>query len=737
MLDAASSPAELTDPTAILTQAILLDQEGEAATARALMRSVAALRPDWDEPWLRIGQSLRRDGAPDEAIRAYDMALARNPARVEALLARGTLALGNQDPSGAVDLLCRATTIDPNCHEAWHALGYAYFARQLPEAALHALANAGRLAPDCFRYACDLTELAEQIGPSVAVTVPDWSDGVGLALAGRAARRRGDLDEAVDTLEAASALLPDEPWVLKELADVYLSALRPEAAEPVLREALRREPGNLTLLNDLGVCLGRQYRFGEAEAVLNRMRDTEQMSAVMLFNRAMMRASAGDLAGSCADIEIAKGRSTDVVAALIAECTLLPYRGGMTAATLRDAMTLLGNALPRPDRPAVHSRAVTQADRDRTLRVGLLSNTLRQHPVGWLTFAGFQALDPADFALHCFGKYDENDRFAQDFARHVAAWHSIASRDDAAIAALIADQQIDILIDLSGFCDGGRVAVLAQRAAPVQMKWVGSQASTTGVAEIDWMITDRWETPPGFEAFYTENLLRLADGYVCYMPPAAAPEVSALPALANAHITFGCFNNLAKLTDDTLRLWAAVLDRVPNARLTLRCPQFSEVNVRDRFPGRAQALGIDPSRLTLEGRAPHREFMAAYRGVDIALDPYPYSGGLTTCEAMFMGVPVITLAGDFFAARHSVSHLSNVGLFDCIATTPETYIDRAVSLAADLPALAHLRADLRRRMLASPLCDAPRFGRSLGTALRRVWHDHCDHHLVAHEPERA
>jgi len=726
MLDTIAVPAPATDPVDILSQAIVLDDAGEPAAARALMRSAAILRSDWDEPWLRIGQSLRREGAHAAAIEAYDAALARNPDRSAAWLARGTLALASEDPWGAVDCLLRATALDPACSEAWHALAFAYLTRNLPDAALQALAEAGRLDPDCFRYACDFSALAEQSEPSLVPPVPDWSDGVRLALAGRAARTRGAFDEAVDHLEAAIALMPEEPWVLKELADVYLNALRPEAAEPVLRAALRLEPDNPTLLNDLGVCLARQYRFGEAEAALNLMHDTERMSAAMLFNRAMMRASAGDPAGSCADIDIAKRRSTDLVAALTSECTLLPYRGGMTAATLRDAMTRLGNALPRPAQPAMKRRHVISADRDRGLRIGLLSNTLRQHPVGWLTFAGFEALDRADFTLHCFGKFDETDSFAKDFAHHVAAWHRIEGLDNAGIAALIAAQDIDILIDLSGFCDGGRAPVMAYRAAPVQMKWVGSQASTTGVAEIDWMISDRWETPPGYEDFYTEKLLRLADGYVCYRPTAHAPAVGNLPALANSHVTFGCFNNLAKLTDDTLRLWTALLDRLPTARLTLRCPQFSETNVRERFPARAQALGLDPSRLILEGRASHREFIASYRGIDIALDPYPYSGGLTTCEAMFMGVPVITLAGDFFAARHSVSHLSNVGLTTCIATTTDEYIDRAVALASDLPALAALRTGLRARVLASPLCDAPRFGRSLGAGLRTAWHRYCN-----------
>jgi predicted O-linked N-acetylglucosamine transferase (SPINDLY family) len=714
------------DPVALLRHAIGLEERGDRASARSLMHQIAEQRPEWDEPWVRIGQSWRQAGDSARAAAAYDIALTRNPDRPEALLARGLLALGNQPPQDAVDLLTRATNAAPAHDQAWHALAYAYVAHGRPDLAVDALVTAGRLAPDSYVYASDLADLLERSDVQPPAETVVWSDRVVLACAARRALQRGALDEAIDGFEAALALRDDDVVILKQLAAVYLTAQQPEHAEPLLREAIRLAPDDMTTLNDFAVTLGRLYRFGEAEAVLRACGEDAAITSQMLFNRATLRASIGDFEGAARDIEIAKGGAVDDAAALQSECALLPYRSSITAATLRDAMIALGRALPTGDAPLFRHPAPLEADRGRPLRIGLLSNALRRHPVAWLTFAGLKALDPAVFSLHCFGHYDPEDCFAPDFARHVAAWHNIDGIGDAAVAGMIAAADIDVLIDLSGFGDGGRTPVTAFQPAPVQIKWVGSQASTTGVPAIDWMITDRWETPDGYEAFYTERLLRLPDGYVCYMPPPNAPAVSPLPATVNGHITFGCFNNLAKLTDETLRLWQRVLEAVPDARLALRCPQFSEPSVSEHFMARATSIGLDPARLSLQGRASHAAFIAGYRDVDIALDPHPYSGGLTTCEALFMGVPVVTLAGDFFAARHSVSHLSNVGMVGCIAQSEAEYVALAVSMAADRAGLAAVRAGLRQRVLASPLCDAPRFGRNLGAALRFAWQAYCD-----------
>jgi predicted O-linked N-acetylglucosamine transferase (SPINDLY family) len=242
---------------------------------------------------------------------------------------------------------------------------------------------------------------------------------------------------------------------------------------------------------------------------------------------------------------------------------------------------------------------------------------------------------------------------------------------------------------------------------------------------MDWFLTDRWETPDGFEPLYSEKLLRLPDGYVCYSPPPYAPDVVALPALKNGFVTFGCYNNLAKITPRVIETWAEILRRVPDARLILKTHQLSDGPTADRFRADFAALGIAAERIETRGASGHRAFMGQYGDVDIVLDPFPYSGGLTTCEALWMGVPTITLPGEIFASRHSASHMSNAGLSDWVTTSTQDYIETAIARVADISALAQLRASLRETVRLSPLCDAPRFGRNLGAALRQAWQAWC------------
>lgn len=714
-----------TDPVALLNKAIRLDGEGVHDIAQAAMRQVVTLIPGWDEPWLRLGQSLRARNCHDAAMAAYDAALECNPRRVEALLARGVLALQHEPPQTGLHFLTRATDLAQDNHQAWHALGHAYAAAKLDIRAAGAFRHAATLAPDRLIYAFDAVDSETWLDGPISDPAPPWSDGIRLALAGRSALQRGALDEAEAALEAAYALMPDEPWIPTALGSVHMMAMRPYRAEPALRAAHRLAPNDPVIAHDLAVALARLYRYAEAETILGIVATQGSAHPRIFCTRANQRASMGDIQGAMDDLATARMNGADEIEALRAECSLMPYRRDASAIMVRHAMETLGAMLPRAGTPMMRPQSAISDDPERPLRIGLLSNTLRTHPVGWLTLAGFEALDRDSFPIHCFGRFAPEDRLARRFAARADAWHAIDALDDYAVAALIAEQNIDILIDLGGYGDAGRMSVTAYRAAPVQIKWVGMQCTTSGIREIDWFLTDRWETPDGFERFYTERLLRLTDGYVCYLPPDNPPGFTPPPALARSHVTFGCFNNVTKITDETLTAWADLLFHVPDARLALRCPQFSESVTVMRLQERARNAGINVARLDFLGRASHREFLAGYNKIDIALDPFPYSGGLTTCESLFMGVPVVTLAGEHFAARHSVSHLSNVGLLDCVTTSTDAYIDRAMELAKDLHALTELRAGLRRQVVASPLCDAARFGKSLGAGLRHAWHDYC------------
>jgi predicted O-linked N-acetylglucosamine transferase (SPINDLY family) len=411
----------------------------------------------------------------------------------------------------------------------------------------------------------------------------------------------------------------------------------------------------------------------------------------------------------------------DAVLPRRALCSTLSYRDGTTGAELLAALRDCSDRLPREHPTAFFNRP----DPERPLVLGLLSGSLRVHPVGWLTVAGFETLDPAMFSVICLAQSAADDWIARRFRSLAREWHDVDTLGDADLPAKARALGIDILIDLGGYGEAARMPACAYRMAPVQVKWVGMQNHSSGLAEMDWILTDRWETPPALAHLYSERLLSLPDGYVCYSPPPYAPDVAPLPALSQGHITFGCFNNLAKITPRVIATWSGILQRLAGSRLVLKAHQFADAYTAERVLADFESHGVRPERLELRGPSGHKTFIGQYNDIDIVLDPFPYSGGLTTCEALWMGVPTVTMPGEIFASRHSVSHLSNAGLGDWVASNIVAYADLAVAKASDIDALATLRSGLRNRVKMSPLCDAPRFGRNLGAALRFAWRDWC------------
>ncbi|HEX5328500.1 MAG TPA: tetratricopeptide repeat protein, partial [Acetobacteraceae bacterium] len=715
-------------PTTLLNLAIAEDRTGQGDAARRIMQELAALLPEWDEPQVRLAESLRRDGRLAEAERAYAAALEINPRRQEALVARAALLIAAGDSTAAQSLLLRCIGINPGRAEAWDALGLALLQSGDAAMAESAFAEAQRLAPAVVDYALRRLDAAQRAGTLEAETARlqlatenDPLDPVPFIARGVALDRLGRRAEAIDALETACALAPAVVLPAALAGRLMARANRVREAEAMLRRASALDPGNPVLRNDHAAVLMRLQRHAAARDLLEGvLRDTRPDPGV-LCNLATALVSLGQQEDgeNTARRAIALDPGSPLARRTLANA--LPYRTGIEAAELLAALDACAARLPRgpaPDFANTH-------DPERPLRVGLLSGSLRAHPVGWLTVAGFEALDPTRFRLIALAQTSSTDAIARRFRAIAAEWHEIDAIDDAALAALARERNLDLLIDLGGYGDSGRLAACAYRLAPVQVKWVGMQAHSTGLPEIDWFLSDRWETPPELEQFYSERILRLPDGYVCYSPPAYAPDVGPLPAATNGFLTFGCFNNLAKVTDQVIRVWADILHRVPASVLVLKTYQFSEPATADRVRRQFATLGIADPRIELRGASPHREFMAEYNQIDMVLDPFPYSGGLTTCEALWMGVPTVTLPGETFASRHSMSHLSNAGLGDWVAGSLDDYARLATTRASDLAGLARLREQLRAQVKASPLCDAPRFGRHLGAALRHAWMAWC------------
>ncbi len=363
---------------------------------------------------------------------------------------------------------------------------------------------------------------------------------------------------------------------------------------------------------------------------------------------------------------------------------------------------------------------VNDRDPDRRLRIGYVSPDLRRHPVGILLAPVLDHHDRTAFETYCYYNFAGADRMTERMRRAAAHWRDVADLDDAALAARIRVDRIDILVDLAGHTTHTRLPTFAQQPAPVQVSWLG-YFNTTGVATMDYFVTDPYSSPPGQERFYVEKLVRLPATRFCYEPPEFMPEVNALPALRSGHVTFGCFNSVAKVNVRVLALWARLLAAFPDARLVLQAGALSDAPNRERFRALATSQGIPSERLDLRPFVAVEDAAASYHDIDVALDPFPFCGGMTSLESLWMGVPVVTLPQKMIAGRQTAAMLANLGLDELIATDDAQYVDIAVSLAKDLPRLAALRASLRERFRASPLADTERFTRDLETAYREMW----------------
>ncbi len=360
---------------------------------------------------------------------------------------------------------------------------------------------------------------------------------------------------------------------------------------------------------------------------------------------------------------------------------------------------------------------------ERPLRVGYLSADFNSSSAAFYIEPLIANHDRQRVEAWCYDSARRHDGVTQRLRTRATQWREVAGLEVERLEALIRSDRIDILVDLNGHTRGNRLDVFARKPAPVQVTYLGYGA-TTGLREIDYRLTDRWIDPAGeSERFYTEQLVRLPDAMWCFAPHPVQEEVTPLPAAANGYLTFAAFNNFSKVSSRVLETWARCLAAVPHSRLALLTvpPGEAQRRVLEVFA----AHGVAASRLSFHGRVPLETYFRLHRGVDVALDPFPYTGGATTCHALWMGVPVLTLVGETVLARSGLSILETVGLRDWVARTVDEYVARVAACAADLDGLARLRAGLRARLLGSPMCREQAFVAHLEQAYRDMWRAWC------------
>jgi len=393
------------------------------------------------------------------------------------------------------------------------------------------------------------------------------------------------------------------------------------------------------------------------------------------------------------------------------------YQPGITDEQLSSTAIAYGAALGLPVQALAR-----QTCGDRSLRVGMLSGDLCDHPVGLLLLPLLRKLRQDDIQVVLFSTRTRHDATAGEL-RALAEWHDVEALPHEELLALLRRHALDVMVDLSGHTAGNRLPVLAQRVAPVQVSWLGYFA-TTGVPAIDHVLMDEAHVPAGHERSFTETLVRLPATRFCYEPVPFFPAVAPPPAAATGRVTFGSFNNTAKYNDDVLRTWAGVLARVPSSRLVLKWVTFADPAYRARVIGQFKDCGIDPTRIELRQASGHRQMLEEYADIDIALDPFPFSGGYTSCEALWSGLPVVTLPGRRPVSRQTFSILRALGRPDWLqqwtAVNAADYVDKAVGLASGPGVLMDIRASLRAAMAACPLTDARRFAQDWSAAIRSL-----------------
>jgi len=561
-------------------------------------------------------------------------------------------------------------------------------------------------------------------------------------------------------LEQAVAINPDFPEAFNNLGIVYYHLGELEAAQSSLENAVRLSPDFVDALNNLGrVLTARNNNHGAFRAFAKVLQldsghyrawcnlgELHQNAGRIAKARACFRKSLrfnpgfleadNDLATLYLKYDGDKGcRAYGALVAKYPDCGdvhanmvyAMHYSSRFSREDIFREICVVGDRFYNHIPPDTSEIPLSLQTVTRPLRIGFVSSDFHQHPGGVF----FQALarhhDPSRFSFICYDNCGKRDMITDDIARHVEHLRCVAGTTDDELISLIRSDEIDILIDLSGFSSGHRLSVFARKPVPVQASWLG-WFNSTGMRAMDYVIVDPLMVQAGEERFFTEKPAYMPRERFCYTPPFLCPDVEPLPALENGHITFGCFNNLAKISDQAVVVWAAILNRVHDSRLVLKSVYFRDYETRRRFERRFEAHGVSPERLELRPESLHFFMMTEYCDIDIAFDPFPHSGGLTSCEALWMGVPVITLPGELPVSRQTESFLRAVDLPAFVARSEAEYMDIATGWAAKVEQLSHIRAGLRERVGGSSLCDGKQFSGDFGEVLQKMWNGRVGEH---------
>jgi len=653
------------DPEALYVQGVVRWQRGELLPAKELLRLALAARPEFAEAYFALGCLNNDAGSPAEAVPAFEYALA----------------LGLRSAALLSDL---GYSLD--CLGHW-------------ERAIAHYQEALRLEPHYLSAHYNL----------------------GMVLG-----RRGRLAEAGDCYLKALAIDPGYFMAMDNLGFVYEALGELEKAETLYRRSLGINDRNPVAYNNLANVLKKRGLYREAEACCRKALAVNPQFAPAHNNLSTIYYSLGmvEEAIVCGRQSLLCAPDPAVHSNLL---LLLHYPAAVSQAEIF-AESLRWSALYETDRAAGSRPPANGHQEGRCLRVGYLSADFCDHSVAYFIEPLLCRHNREKIEVFCYANVINEDEVTARLRGLADHWQDITVLDDPQAAAKIRADGIDILVDLGGHTGGNRLPLFALRSAPLQLTWLG-YPNTTGLRSMDYRLTDMLADPPGGQddQLSSESLLRLEGGFLCYQPEAATPPVGPLPLFEQKRTTFGCFNNLAKITPEAVVLWAEIMLAVPGSRLVLKNLALANPETAARYVKMFEATGVVGERVELLGNLPAKaDHLALYGKIDLALDTFPYNGTTTTCEALWMGVPVVTLRGERHSGRVGASIMHQLALDELVADSLPGYFDLAVSLAKDPQRLAVLRAGMRRRLQDSSLLDDQRFAAALEEVYRRIWATWCE-----------
>lgn len=725
----AAVPPPPRDFGAVFQEAIGHHGAGRIDAAVALYDRILAAAPDNPDALHLKGVALAQRGALDDGVALIRAAIARHGDNVDYHNNLGNLLWRAGCLDEAETALRRAVEVAPGHAAAHNNLGNVLEEAGRPEPALESYRRAAALDPSNSAVHGNIGILLQKIGR---------------------------LDEAAVSLRRAVTLDPGSPEAHNNLGNVLKELDRLEEAEAALRRAIELRPGYANAYHNLGGVLMDRRRLRDAVAALQRAVELDPRLAAAWVNLSaglnlLDRPEEGEAAARRA-IELAPDLA-EAYNNLGVALRSLGYNDAAEEAYRRvvalnpahaqahsnlifvlDLNTACGIADHQAERRrwnALHAAPLAveirphdnPPDPERRLRIGYVSADFRQHSAAYCFGPMILSPDRDAFDVVCYSGNLREDAMTERFRTAATLWRDCQRMGDAALAEAIRADGIDILVDLSGHTAGNRLLVFARKPAPVQLSAWG-HAVGTGLDAMDYFLTDPVVVPEDEVHHYVEEI-RYLPSLLTYMPPDRSPEVAPSPRAGAGHVTFGSFNRLEKVNDEALSLWRKILERVAGSRLLVKSQALDRSSVRQHFRGRLEALGFDLDRVDLLGGTPQPEHLARHGGVDLMLDPFPHSGGMTTADSLWMGVPVVTLRGATVPSRLAAALMHALSLDRFVAETPEQYVEIAVAAAGETEMLAELRAGMRDRMAATPIGDVERYVRGVEAIYRDIWRAWC------------